>query len=327
MLLELELLIPVCANVRPRLRVFDQLAAYNARFAMTDANLQNTATISPARGRLLLLAAAVLWSTSGALVKSPPLAALDESYRGPLLACYRALFAAMFLAPFVKPSAIRWRPALIPMVISFAAMNVLFITALTKTTAAAAIFLQYTSVVWAPIMGLFLLGERIDRGTAIALLGGVCGIGWIVAADWDGQYFTGNLIALGSGLAYAGIVVTLRILRDENSAWLVALNHLVSGLILLPWILTLDASLTAAQWALIAVLGILQMATPYVLFARGVRDVRTQEAALITLIEPLLNPLWVWLLWGEEVGSATWIGGAFILGGLAVRYLVFPPRR
>src|SRR5690349_2934623 len=116
----------------------------------------NTELIAhPARGRMLLLAAAVLWSTSGLFLKSPPLARIPQFERGPVLACYRALFAAAFLAPFVSRAAIRFRPALVPMSLSFAAMNLLFVTAMTRTTAGAAIFLQYTSTVWAFALGWF----------------------------------------------------------------------------------------------------------------------------------------------------------------------------
>ncbi len=68
------------------------------------------------------------------------------------------------------------------------------------------------------------------------------------------------------------------------------------------------------------------MGVPYVLFARGIRSVRTQEAALLSLIEPVLNPVWVLIAWGERPGRTTWIGGALILTGLAVRYLLFPSR-
>jgi drug/metabolite transporter (DMT)-like permease len=278
------------------------------------------------RGRLCVLAAALLWSISGAVVKSPPLAAIDESYRGPLLACYRALFAAAFLLPFVRASSICWRPMLVPMVISFASMNLLFVTALTKTTAAAAIFLQYTSIIWATLLARVFLGERIDRGNVVALVCGICGIGWIVAGDWNGANFAGNMIALAAGFAYAGVVLCLRVLRDEDSAWLVMLNHAVGGVVLLPWIWTLPVWLALSQWSLIAMLGIVQMGLAYVLFARGVRSIKTQEAALIPLLEPLLNPLWVWLLWREQVAAGTWVGGALIVGGLALRYLVLPVR-
>lgn len=282
------------------------------------------ARVSAAQGRLLVLAAALLWSTSGLFVKSPPLEAIPQAERGPLLACFRTLFAAGCLLPFVRPSQIRWRPGLVPMVVSFTLMNVLFLTAMTRTTAAAAIFLQYTSTAWAFGFGWFFLAEPISRGNAVAALCAVAGIAWIVAADWSGERMVGNVIGLCSGFAYAGVVVTLRVLRDESTIWLVSLNHVVAGLLLLPWALAQDVSLTALQWLLIAMLGMGQMALPYLLFARGVRGVTAQEAALIPLIEPLLNPFWVWLFWREPVPGSTWIGGSMILGGLLIRYLLFP---
>ena len=278
-------------------------------------------SFSPAhanRGRLLLLAVAVMWSTSGLFIKNPRLASLS----GPELAFYRALFACLCLLPFVRRRSIRWRPMLIPMVISFALMNVLFVTSMTKTTAAATVFLQYTCTVWAFLFGFLFLRERVDRGNLIALVCAVCGIAWIVVSDREGQHALGNVMALASGFSFAVVILCLRHLRDEDSVWLIALNHAVTALVLLPLLVPSRNTLDPVQWSLVASLGILQMGVPYVVFARGVRHVKAQEAALIPLLEPILNPIWVWLCWREPVGVATWIGGALIVGGLAVRYLV-----
>lgn len=276
------------------------------------------------RGRIYLVMAALLWSLSGLFLKSPPMEELPLESRGPILACFRALFAALVMLPFIRVRSVRWKPMLVPMVISFTLMNFLFVTAMTRTTAAAAIFLQYTSTVWAFLFGFLFLGERIERGNLFALVFAVCGIFWIVVGDWGGENFLGNLIALASGFCYAGVVLSLRALREENSAWLVALNHAVAGLVLLPWFFTLNIHMRVEQWLLIMVLGVFQMGVPYVLFARGIRSIRMQEAALLLLLEPVLNPMWVWIVWGLRPSSATWIGGALILGGLIVRYLVFP---
>jgi len=282
------------------------------------------------RGRLLLIAAALLWSASGVVLKSPPLVNWDvplES-RGPILACYRAAFALVFLLPFVRWKRIRWRPALLPMAFCFGVMNLLYITALTRTTAAAAIFLQYTASIWAFVFGWLFLKERIDRGNLLALLLAVAGIGWIVAGDWGGPNTAGNLMALGAGLSYAGVILCLRQLRDEDSAWLIFLDHVVSVAILLPWVVVAGrVEIDAVQWSLIAALGITSMALPYVVFARGIRHVPTQEAGLLLLLEPILNPVWVALAWGEENPVEVWIGGGLILSGLAIRYLLIPAGR
>ena len=77
-------------------------------------------------------------------------------------------------------------------------------------------------------------------------------------------------------------------------------------------------ALDPTQWTLVVLFGVFQMGLPYVIFARSLRYVSAQEAALLTLIEPITNPVWVYFLWGEAVASTTWIGGGFIVGGLAV---------
>jgi DME family drug/metabolite transporter len=76
----------------------------------------------------------------------------------------------------------------------------------------------------------------------------------------------------------------------------------------------------------IAVFGVMQMGLPYVIFAGALRRIPIQEAALLTLLEPILNPLWVYCLWGETVGISTWIGGGLILGGLTIRSLLLKMR-
>jgi len=275
------------------------------------------------RDRLYLVAAAVLWSTSGLFVKSPPLAELPLESRGPLIACFRALFAGVCLLPFVDWKRARVHVRIAPMVISFAAMNFLFIAAMTRATAAAAIFLQYTGIGWAFLFGAVFLKERITRENVLALAFGLAGIAWIVCGQREGVELEGTLLALGSGLAYGGVITSLRALRDEDSAWLVVLNHLASGIVLLPWVASQGIMPTGTQWTLIALLGAFQMGLPYVLFARGLAGVPAQEAGLITLLEAVLNPIWVWLFWREEVASSTWIGGGLILAGLLLRYALF----
>ncbi|MEC9009883.1 MAG: DMT family transporter, partial [Planctomycetota bacterium] len=72
-----------------------------------------------------------------------------------------------------------------------------------------------------------------------------------------------------------------------------------------------------------AAFGIVQMSIPYLLFARGLKSVPAQEAALIVLLEPVLTPVWVGLLGWEFAPATTWLGGALIVGGLLLRYTVF----
>lgn len=276
-------------------------------------------------GRWLLLAAALLWSLGGLLAKCAPIQAIPLDARGPVLACYRALFAALCLAPLVPWRKVRWRPGLIPLALSYAAMNILYVSALTRTTAAAAIFLQYTSIGWAVLLGWLLLRERIVRGDLVALACAAAGIACIVIAESASARLPGNLLGVASGLAYAGVIVGLRALRDEDGWWLVLLNNAVAGLLLLPWVWTFPVTLTLLQWSVLAGFGVVQLAIPYILFAAAVRTVRAHEAALITILEAVLNPLWVWLIIGEAASAPTWLGGGLIVLGLVLRYTLFAP--
>src|SRR5262249_12399549 len=129
-------------------------------------------------------------------------------------------------------------------------------------------------------------------------------------------------------LFYGGVVLSLRQLRTMESAWLTALNHLVTAIVLAPAALSRLWSADAAalvpsgiQWPFLAGLGIVQIGLPYVLFARGRRRIRGHEATGIALIEPLLVPVWVYLAWGDKPAWWTLVGGGLILTGLAIRYL------
>lgn len=276
-------------------------------------------------GVLLVLAAVVLWSGGGLGMKSPAIVAIPLEERGPVLACFRVLFAAFCLLPFVRWRRMRWSWGLAPLLLSFAAMNVTYVSAVTRTTAAAAIFLQCTSTFWVFAFSTLILRERSDRAGIAGLVLALLGISLIVAESWRGEFFLGNLLGLASGVAYAGVVLSLRGLRSEDAAGLVFLAHACSGLLFLPGAAGMASSLMPIQWGWIAALGCLQMALPYFLFARGIRQVTAQDAVLIGLLEPLLNPLLVWLFWGEVVDRATILGGCLILAGLLVRVVYREP--
>lgn len=274
------------------------------------------------KARSQLVIAALLWSIGGLLLKSPPLAAIPMEARGPWLACFRALFAGIFLMLLVRRSHMRWSWGLLPTIATFALMNVTYVLSVTLTSAAAAIFLQFTSTVWASLLGVVVLKERLPRTTWIPLCGTVIGIVWIVSAHHSAGQFWGNVLGLASGVFYGGVIVSLRAMRHADSAWLTSLNHLGASLLVMPWVLSTSFEPSAAQWGLMLLSGVVQMGLPYVLFARSVRTVQASEAALIPILEPLLNPIWVWLAWGEAVDSSLIGGGSLILGTLIAKYVL-----
>jgi drug/metabolite transporter (DMT)-like permease len=214
------------------------------------------------------------------------------------------------------------------MVASFAVMNVTFVSAMAWGKSSNAILLQYTGPMWMYLASVCWLGEPADRRGLLALAIGLLGIAVIVWGGWaEAQLFV-IAIALGSGLAYAGVMVCLRVLRQASSRWLTVLNHLFSALALVPflWWWSPQAP-TPGQLGVLLLFGAVQMALPYWLVAHGLRAVSPQEAGTITLLEPLLNPLWAYLMSKEEPSPFTFAGGACILAALAWRYWPFARRQ
>jgi drug/metabolite transporter (DMT)-like permease len=270
-----------------------------------------------------IVLAALLWSTSGAFTKvltRDTLLDLNTPEITPLqIAFFRVLFAGAVLVPTLRRRDLSFRPMMLPMVATFAIMNATFVSALALGTAANAILLQYTAPMWMFLVSVWWLGERADLRSFAALLIGLVGVGIIIKGGWDEAKLSVIGLGLGSGVAYAGVVVCLRVLRDGSSRWLTVLNHLGSALVLVPfvWLLPLPSP---GQLGLLFLYGAAQMGLPYWLMARGLRTVSAQEAGTITLLEPLLNPIWAYLVSREEPAQATLIGGTFILGALVWRY-------
>jgi drug/metabolite transporter (DMT)-like permease len=273
----------------------------------------------------LVIAASILWSLSGAfkgVLLEPTALHLNEPRVDPLhIAFYRALAAGLVLLPILRRPDVHFRPAMVGMVATFAAMNLMFVEALARGTAANAIFLQYTAPLWLYLAGLLWFGERPNRRSTAAVALGLLGVGVMVADGWQSENVAVVLLALGSGVAYAGVLIFLRVLRDESGAWLTVQNHFGAALVLLPLVASLPAP-SSGQLAWLALFGAVQMGLPYLLMARGLRGVSAQEAGTLTLIEPLLNPLWAFFVvpGRERPTAATWVGGALILAGIACRY-------
>jgi drug/metabolite transporter (DMT)-like permease len=278
-------------------------------------------SLSHGRARLYVLLAAMLWSTSGAFTKvlredtvfhlnSPKIDALP-------IAFYRAVCAAVILWPFLRRRDFSFRPMMIFTALSFAVMSALFVKALADYTAANAIFLQYTAPMWMYLACVFWLKEPADKPGLAAVFIGLIGVLFIVADGWQADKLPVVAVALGSGVTYAGVMIGLRVLRDCAPRWLTTVNLTTTALCLLPFA-TVEPLPSWSQLGILFLYGSLQMALPYWLIARGLRRVSPQEAGTLTLLEPLLNPLWAYLVSPktEQVQWPTWVGGALILAAL-----------
>jgi len=280
---------------------------------------------SSGRGRGYVLAAGVFWSLSGVITKSLPPDPLT-------IAFYRGLFAGLALLPFVPPGRWVFRPVMIPLGLVFGAMTGLYLGAVKITTAANAIYLQYTATFWVVPLGLIFLGERPDRRARVGIALAMLGIAVIVGWGYDGgpDEWKGIILGLASGLGFAVIATGMRGLRDLDPVWLSTVYNLFGAIALGMWIALSGGGIarpTAVQGAVLLAFGAIQMALPYILFARGLREVGTAEAGLIALVEPILNPILVVLAVGEKPAIPTLIGGLLLLSGVAYRYWPLKPER
>ena len=279
------------------------------------------------KGVGLILGGATLWSLGGVGIKVCGF--------GPWqLASLRAAVAGIVVIALL-PEARRgwsWRAALVG--VAHAVTMIGFVVSTKMTTAANAIFLQCCYPVWVMLLSPFVLKERISRRDVIALAVFGVGLGMIFfapekATGLSPDIMTGNIVALASGVAFALTALGLRLLRRGGAqAALVCGNAtccVVCGVVAVAVALSGGDGLTwgaPRDWALVALLGSFQIGLAYVLFARGMGRVRAMEASLIGLIEPVLNPLWVFLVFRtERPGFWALLGGGVILGATAWQIL------
>lgn len=280
-------------------------------------------------GLALIASATLLWSTSGFFAKAPLLEYWPPEQRGAQLAFWRVLFACCLLFPLVRKPQWTWR--LIPAAGCFALMNYCYLMAMTTTTAANAIWLQYTAPAWVLIVGVWLLKEPFQGVDLVTVLFTLLGLAVIVGCelrylDTDRFDRQGVFWGLAAGMFYAGVILCIRALRDLNSAWIVAVCHLAAALFMLPWIVAQHDWPPNAVLGWVAAFGFLQLGLPYLLFARGTRVITGHEASFIGLLEPVLVPAWAYLFWRhtphyEAPAIWTFAGGGFILAGLLIRFL------
>lgn len=284
-----------------------------------------------AYGPWLVAASAVLWSTSAFFARSPLFDVWAVEVKGAVIAFWRACFALVLLVPLIRrPS---WRWAMLPMTLCFAAMNWTYLTALVGGPPANAIWLQNLAPVWVMLAAVMFMGEPTIRRDWWMLGFCISGVLLILVMEMlqpirpgQANYWWAPWLAILSGILYAGVVLSLRKLRDCDSAWLIALNHIVTAFAMFPLMLFSGASWPVdGMWLLLIGIGVIQMGLPYFLFAQGLKSTPSHIASLITLLEPVLLPLWVHIARSHEPNYEaphiwTWIGGGLILCGLAIRY-------
>jgi drug/metabolite transporter, DME family len=302
---------------------------------MAEGTNESEAAPSLLRYRAALVAAGLLWSLGGLFIKALTVnPAWQSSALG--ITFHRSLFAFLCLAPLLRGRKPPRAADSAASIIFYTLLLALYVASTQGTTAANAIFLQYTAPLYALVLGPWFFQEPLRRGDVWALAVAMIGIAVLFFGNFEGGERGPLLMGAGSGIMFGLFLLWLRRMRYADPVAVTGVNNagvaLLSGIALFfyrPGEVTLVPR--ALLWephllpvaGVLALMGCLQIAVPYVLFSYGLRRIPGVEASLLALVEPLLNPVWVALFIGETPTPETIAGGALIVAALAGRYTLF----
>ena len=278
--------------------------------------MKKTAAYSPL---LLVLGAAILWSTGGLFIKATQLSAIELSFG-------RSLLAAITIAIFTRREGFGINRISAVTSILYAALLLLFVLATKLTTAANAIFLQYTAPVYVLILEPIFYKEKFRSSDLITVAACVTGMSLFFVGKLRPEDVSGNLLALGSGVCFALFFLLLRHskARNVNRASSAIYGNLIVVLICAPAFFgAMKRGIGSGDFIRIAYLGIVQIGFAYLLFTLAMaRGVRSLDAGIIGYIEPVLNPIWVFLVIGERPSSWAILGGGIIITSVVAHMLL-----
>lgn len=257
-----------------------------------------------------LIIASVLWSTGGILIKL-------ISWNPVAIAGSRSLIAALVILIYLKKPVITRSRSQISGAVAYAATVILFVIANKMTTAANAILLQYTAPAFVAVLGLWLLKEKIRWYDILSILVVFSGL-ILFFNDGEGAGNTlGNLIAIASGFSLACVTIALRFQKNGSPVETMLLGNFLTFLVALPFMLSGFPDFQGI--IAILLLGVVQLGISYILYGMAIKHVTALEAILIMVIEPLLNPLWVFLFAHEVPTFLSLLGGMVVLAGVLGR--------
>ena len=267
---------------------------------------------------LYVLAAALLWSTGGLFIKATELSAFELSFG-------RSLLAALTVAYFTRREGFRANRVTVVLAVLYAALLLLFVVATKMTTAANAIFIQYTAPVYVLVLEPLIYREKFRRRDAFVVGACAVGIALFFVGRLKPEEMTGNFVAMLSGVCFAFFMLLIRHPRagQVNRASSVFYGSILLALVTLPSFVEGAHRVKLSDVGIMVFLGVFQIGLAYTLFTRGVsRGVRSLDAALVGYVEPVSNPVWVYLFIGERPTTWAILGGAVIITAVVVHTIL-----
>jgi DME family drug/metabolite transporter len=267
---------------------------------------------------LFVLAAALLWSTGGLFIKWTTLSGLALSF-------WRSFFALLTVGFITRREGFGFNRLTAIASGLYAILIILFVSATKTTTAANAIFLQYTAPVYIMILEPLMYKEKFRSRDLITVLVCVGGMSLFFVGQLRPQDVTGNILALASGVCFALYLLLLRHPRagEVNRASSVIYGNLLVMILTGVWGLAVLPNFTAHDLFGVSYLGVVQLGIAYTLFTVAMtRGVRSLDAGIVCYAEPVLNPVWVFLVLGERPSASALLGGAIIIAAVICHMLL-----
>ena len=263
------------------------------------------------KGFLAVLAAAMLWSTGGLFIKLVTLDAMQISF-------FRCIWAAAVFAVIFRKQVFYANLFTFINAVFYAAVLISFVLSNKLTTAANAIFLQYTAPIYVLIFEPIINKTNYEKINIVTII--ICFLGMLLffMGEISPGHMTGNIIALFSGIAFAAFMLGMRKNKKEYQFSSIFYGNILVFLFCTPYMFGIK-NLSLNNFLMVSYLGIFQIGIAYIIFSCGLKRILAIEASLLSMIEPVLNPVWVFLGYGEIPSLAAIAGGIIIITAITVR--------
>lgn len=275
--------------------------------------LSNKASKSNLFAVSLLVLTALFWSTGGMLIKL-------VSWNPIAIAGSRSLISALMILVIIKKPKFHFKGPHLGAIIAYSSTVTVFVMATKLTTAANAILLQYTAPIYIAIFGAWILKEKTQLLDWITIASVIGGMVLFFVDNLSGGSLVGNLLAILSGICFAMMFIFTRKIKDEDPMNAVFWGNVVTFLVAIPF---MSGGLPDARSLVgIVLLGVFQLGLSYFLYTIAIKHVTALEAILITVLEPILNPVWVLLFIGEKPTFWAVVGGSIVVFSILVRNII-----
>jgi len=266
------------------------------------------------KGILAVFLTAILWSSGGLFIKLISLDSMELSF-------FRCAIAAVVFALMFRKRILKLNSLALLNSFAYAAVLILFVIATKTTTAANAIFLQSTAPIYVLIFEPILTKTKWERINVITIV--VCFLGMILffMGDLTPGDIKGNIAALLAGVAFAAFFLGMKKNEPQYGESSIFYGNVIVALVCIPFITDMN-SISVQDFAMVSFLGVFQIAFAYALFSYGLKRIIAVEASIISMFEPVLNPIWVFIGYGEVPSFYAIIGGIIIMTAITVRTLI-----